>query len=117
MLWQVAADLRFRMPEGYIIGRHTSVLHAAYRGLFDRMARLGRGEFVGAPAQSERHELRCTLVDLGVQTVVVGPMAAGRPQTVALFQDLLGDPPIGTAGVDYWPDALVAARRGAGRCT
>jgi hypothetical protein len=113
MLWQVAADFRFRMPEGYVIRDGGD----SESPLLDRMTRIQEGEPTPPLTAAGRRRLRCALLDLRAQTVVVGPMKVGGRETYELFRELLGDYPVGIGGVRFWPDALLAARRGAGRCT
>jgi hypothetical protein len=118
MLWQVAAGLRFRMPEGYVIRpRGTFDLPSVYPGLFTRMAQLSRGETTPALTTAGRLAIRCALLGLRIRTVVVGPMAVGETETIALFRDVLGSEPVRTGAVELWPDVLVAARRSASSCT
>jgi hypothetical protein len=120
MLWQVAADLRFRMPEGYVIRPHGNFdLPDTYPALFDRMAQLGTGEPAPPLTQADRAEISCALLRLHVRTVVIGPMKVGHHETYDLFREVLGDYPIGVGGVELWPDpdVLLAARRGARGCT
>jgi hypothetical protein len=118
MLWQVAADLRFRMPEGYVIrSGGTFDLPNVYPALFSRMAQLSRGEATPALTTAGRLAIRCALLGLRIRTVVVGPMAVGETETIALFRDVLGSEPVRTGAVELWPDVLVAARRSAGSCT
>jgi hypothetical protein len=118
MLWQVAADLRFRMPEGYVIRPSGNFdLPGAYSALFYRMAQLGRGEPAPALTPAGRAEIGCALVGLHVQTVVVGPMPYGRRETIELFRTVLGGDPSQAGGVAFWPNVLVAARRSARGCT
>jgi len=118
MLWQAEADLRFRMPEGYVIDPQAR-FDPADRGsqLFRRMARIQGGGTVEPLTDAERRDMRCTLLHLGVQSVVVGPMPRGRADMIETYRDLLGSDHISTGGVELWPNASVAARRGAGTCT
>ncbi|TML95138.1 MAG: hypothetical protein E6G03_09170 [Actinobacteria bacterium] len=117
MLWQEAADLRFRMPEGYVINRSSPFDPSSRNStLFRRMARIQNGESVEPLTNSERSEMRCTLARLGVRTVIVGPMQVGGREMDRLFRDLLGDYATSIGGVGLWSDALVAARHGAGGC-
>jgi len=117
MLWQVAADLRFRMPEGYVIRPQGSfALPQVYAVLFDRLAQLGRGEHPPPLIAAQRAEIRCTLLRFGVEAVVVGPMKTGRQETIGLFREVLGENPTGIDGVVLWPDVSVAASRGTRGC-
>lgn len=117
MLWQAAADLRFRMPEGYVI-EPTARFDPSGRSsaLFRRMARIQRGQNVNALTGAERSDMRCTLVRLGVRSVVVGPMPTDRQEMIELYRNLLGGDHTSIGGVELWPNASDAARRGAGSC-
>jgi hypothetical protein len=81
------------------------------------MARIQGGGTVEPLTDAERRDMRCTLLHLGVQSVVVGPMPKGRAEMIGTYRDLLGSDHISTGGVELWPNASVAARRGAGTCT
>jgi Dolichyl-phosphate-mannose-protein mannosyltransferase len=118
MLWQAAADLRFRMPEGYVIDP-TARFDPSSRNsaLFRRMARIQDGESVDPLTDAERSDMRCTLLNLHVRSVVVGPMHTGAQEMIGLYRDLLGGDGRAIGGVELWPNASVAARRGAGSCT
>lgn len=118
MLWQAAANMRFRMPEGYIIHSGPAFDPSSRdSALFVRMAHIQSGEPLTPLTPSDRHAMRCTLMRLGVQTVVVGPTPLGPYEMHILFRDLLGKEPLATGGVELWPDALAAAGRAAGGCT
>ena len=118
MLWQAKADLRFRMPEGYVIDARAR-FDPASRGsaLFRRMAQIQGGASVEPVTNAEKREMRCNLLGLDVQAVVVGPMRSGRADMIRLYRDLLGRDHSSTGGVDVWPNASLATRRGAGSCT
>jgi dolichyl-phosphate-mannose-protein mannosyltransferase len=117
MLWQARADLRFRMPEGYVINP-TARFDPSSRSsvLFRRMAQIQGGGSLQPLTQAERADMRCTLLHLAVRSVVVGPMRTGGDKMIALYRDLLGDDHRSVGGVELWPNASVAARRGAGSC-
>jgi hypothetical protein len=117
MLWQAKADLRFRMPEGYVINP-TARFDPSSRGsaLVRRMAQIQGGGSLQPLTQAERADMRCTLLHLAVRSVVVGPMRTGGDKMIALYRDLLGDDHRSVGGVELWPNASVAARRGAGSC-
>jgi hypothetical protein len=118
MLWQAEADLRFLMPEGYVINPQARFDPARRTSaLFRRMARIQSGASVEPLMGSERRDMSCTLVQLGVQAVVVGPMRLGHTEMVNLFRNLLGPDHSSRGGVELWPSASVAAQRGAGNCT
>jgi hypothetical protein len=118
MLWQAKADLRFRMPEGYVIDPAARFDPASRNSaLFKLMANIQSGESVDALTDADRQEMRCTLVQLGVQSVVVGPMRTGREEMLRLYRDLLGREHTSVGGVEVWPNASVAVRRGAGSCS
>jgi hypothetical protein len=111
MLWQAEADMRFRMPEGYVIRPHgTFALPEEHLTLFDRMARLGRGEQPPALTSRELADVRCTLRRFDVDSVIVGPMPAGRARTIGLFRTVLGKPATSSGGVVYWRDVLRVSR-------
>jgi dolichyl-phosphate-mannose-protein mannosyltransferase len=118
MLWQTEADLRVRMPEGYVIHPGDPFdPSGANSALFRRMARIQGGASVEPLSNAEKREMRCNLVGLDVQAVVVGPMRTGHAEMIRLYRDLLGGDHTTVGGVKLWPNASVAARRGAGSCT
>jgi hypothetical protein len=118
MVWQAAAGLRFRMPEGYVIDPRARFDPSSRdTALFRRMAQIQSGEATRPLTDPERRSMRCNLIRLNVETVVVGPMKAGSQAMNHLFRELLGGSASASGGVSYWPDALGAARRGAAGCT
>ena len=117
MVWQAAAGFRFRMPEGYVIHPGEPFDPSSRDSeLFKRMAQIQSGEATQPLTEAELRAMRCTLVQLNVRTVVIGPMKVGRQEMHRLFQNLLGDYATASGGVSFWPEALVAARRSAGGC-
>jgi Dolichyl-phosphate-mannose-protein mannosyltransferase len=118
MLWQAEADLRFRMPEGYVIDAQAR-FDPASRGsaLFRRMAQIQGGKRVEPVTNAEKRQMLCNLLGLDVQAVVVGPMRTGHADMIRLYRDLLGHDRTSTGGVDIWPNVSLVASRGAGSCT
>ena len=111
MLWQAEADMRFKMPEGYVIGPQGNFeLPEEDSTLFDRMVRLGRGEQLPPLTASEHADVLCTLQRLDVGTVVVGPMPVGRGPTIAFFRNVLASAPLQSGGVAHWPGVSRVSR-------
>jgi Dolichyl-phosphate-mannose-protein mannosyltransferase len=104
MLWQAEADMRFRMPDGYVIRpRGGFSLPEGETTLFDDLARLGRGERLPRLQDRDRANVRCTLRRFDIETVIVGPMPVDRAPTVAFFTKVLERRPLRAGGVAYWP--------------
>jgi hypothetical protein len=117
MLWQADADLRFRMPEGYVIDAQARFDPSGRNSaLFQRMAKIQGGETVEPLTDAERLDMRCTLLQLGVHDVVVGPMRTGHDAMISLYRELLGGDHSSIGGVELWSNASFAARRRAGSC-
>ena len=103
MLWQQAAGMRFRMPEGYVIGPGpdggaivgppASPLSTALRGI-------AAGGHPPADPISIGAE-RADLARWQVQTVIAGPMPH-RDLMLRFLTDLLGRPPLDDQGVAVW---------------
>ena len=111
MVWQVDAGFRYRVPGAYAITDHQR------RGpVMEHIDTILHQERPPPLTPEYTHTLRCDLVGMGVETVVVGPMRVGRRQVVALFRTLLERTPAELGGVQLWRDALAAARRSAGTC-
>ena len=101
-LWQVAADLRFRMPGGYFIVPSGPSRSFSYAPVTLASTVLDHLEFGPAPAQTPglRRRLRAELGGWKVQSVVVVP-PNGAP--VAFFTWLTGRAPSQvTGGVAVW---------------
>ena len=111
MIWQLKTDFRFRMPGAYAISgvqtRTAVMVHINDILHQDQPPPL-------TPAYTRM--LRCSIVQLRAQTLVVGPMRVGRRQIVQLFRTLLERPPERIGGVQLWRNALASARRSAGSC-
>ncbi len=117
MVWQAKADMRFRMPEGYVIrasGRFDP--RDAASPLFKRMIAIQAGDPAPPLTADARRRILCQLERLNVRSVVVGPMREGRSESIRLFHRVLDAPPVETGGVQLWRDVLVTARRGSGSC-
>ena len=101
MVWQAAARMWFRMPEGYgtLPG---PVLHPAPGALGTLMMRIDQGAmtFEGL-TDPVRDQLRADLARWHVQAVVVGPMEH-QADMRNLFRDLLEREPESTGGIYLW---------------
>jgi hypothetical protein len=100
MLWQLSADLRFKMPEGYA-NRPGPALDPAPTMLgLDLMAMQQ-----GAPAPNVSTAYRvAAMAELRrwqVQAVVLGPMP-GEDRMLAFLTAVIGTPPTQTGGVYLW---------------
>jgi hypothetical protein len=100
MLWQAAANYRFKMPEGDAftpgpyLGPHPSFLQRTLDGM-DRDHQ---------PVAVTPEVSNMALADLArfkVTTIVAGP-SPGRAAIVAFWTELLGGPPMEDGGVDLW---------------
>jgi len=117
MVWQARADMRFRMPEGYVIhGSGRFDPRDARSPLFKRMIAIQAGDLAPPVTADARQRILCQLERLNVRSVVIGPMRVGRSESIRLFRRVLDAPPVETGGVQLWPNVLVAARRGSGSC-
>jgi hypothetical protein len=111
MLWQVAADMRFRLPEGYFLepgpdgNAITGPLQSA---LGDALYDIHAGQGAPPVALGSQSRYQADLVRWGVGTVVVGPMDH-QTETVAFLTWLLGRPPAPDQGVLVWWDVRVGS--------
>jgi hypothetical protein len=100
MLWQLSADLRFKMPEGYA-NRPGPALDPAPSLLGHDLMAMQQG--VGAPEVSTAYRA-AALAELRhwqVQAVVLGPMA-GEDRMLAFLTAIMGTPPTQDGGVYLW---------------
>jgi hypothetical protein len=115
MLWQVEADLWFKMPGGYFVGPDPGggVLREAPPTTTSLT--LGRIERGGRPPEltpALRRRLVEDFTRWRVGAVVLGPMPHRRVMA-GFLTELLGRAPRRLAGVEVWGDATVApATRG-----
>ncbi len=99
MLWQAAANYRFRMPEGDAftpgpyLGPHPSFLERTLDGMDANQGPVVVTSDVSATAYDELHQHRVT-------TIVAGP-SPGRAAIVAFWTDVIG-PPKEDGGVYLW---------------
>ncbi len=100
MLWQAAADLRFRMPAGYLFvpGSRTSLDPPPPNAALDVSLAVEAG---ADPATLDVAPLLDAARRWHVQTVIVGPMPH-QDQMVALVTRALGRSPQATGGVYLW---------------
>lgn len=117
MVWQAAADDRFRMPEGYIIrpGARFDPLNSS-SPLFRRMIAIQAGQKTAPLTAAENRRILCQLASLHVESIVVGPMHEGRDESIRFFREVLQSPPRETGGVQLWRNVLVAARGSSSSC-
>src|SRR5438552_1734748 len=100
MVWQAAADMRFRMPEAYALlpGPSFSSPPTATGSLM-RMIELG--EEPPALTDDLRHQVLGDLAAWKVEAIIVGPMPY-RERMIAFFTWLTGATPRQDGGVDIW---------------
>ena len=100
MVWQAAADMRFRMPEAYALlpGPSFSSPPTATGSLM-RMIELG--EEPPALTDDLRHQVRADLAAWKVEAIIVGPMPY-RERMIAFFTWLTGATPSQDGGVSIW---------------
>jgi hypothetical protein len=100
MVWQSAAGMWFRMPEGYgtVPGPTVNPPPTALGSL---MMGIDQGLPYDGLSDSARDRLRTDLARWSVRTVVIGPMEH-EENMVSLFRDLLQRDPEITGGVYVW---------------
>jgi type IV secretory pathway VirB2 component (pilin) len=100
MVWQAAAGMWFRMPEGYgtVPGPAVNPPPTALGSL---MMGIGQGLPYDGLSDSARDRLHGDLARWSVRTVVIGPMEH-EENMVSLFRDLLQREPEITGGVYVW---------------
>jgi hypothetical protein len=106
MLWQAAADMRYKMPSGYATGRTASGRFGYLPDptpLSERMEKIQNGEQLPPLSVEQRTELLNEIDADDVDTVIVGPMSQ-REAMVEFFTDLLGRRPTEVGGVEIWYD-------------
>ena len=100
MLWQAAANYRFRMPEGDAftpgpyLGPHPSFLQKTLDGM-------DRDQQPVAVTPEVSNMAFADLSRFKVTTIVAGP-SPGRAAIVAFWTELLGGAPVEEGGVDMW---------------
>jgi len=100
MVWQSAAGMWFRMPEGYGTVPGPTV-NAPPTALGSLMMGIDQGLPYDGLSDSARDQLRRDLAGWSVRTVVIGPMEH-EENMVRLFRDLLQREPEITGGVYVW---------------
>lgn len=100
MVWQSAAGMWFRMPEGYGTVPGPTV-NPRPTTLGSLMMGIGQGLPYDGLSDSARDGLRSDLARWSVRTVVIGPMEY-EENMVSLFRDLLQREPEITGGVYVW---------------
>jgi len=106
MLWQAEADMRYRMPAGYILGPDRSGRFSFLpvpTALSRTMEEIQRGASPPILDAATRAELVSDLTRAKVEGAAVGPMR-NREAMIAFFRDLLGGEPTSVGGVDLWAD-------------
>ena len=104
MLWQAAAGMRFRMPEGYFIGPGDGG-HALPgprpTELGDDLAAIAAGSTAPSVDAAARGRLLGQLRAWGATAVIVGPMPH-ESAAVSFLAAVLGAPPAEVGGVEVW---------------
>lgn len=107
--WQAASDMRFRMPEGYIIvpggtesyqpgGPSPSPPSSATQTV---MVAIERGDDLSGFTDALAQQMRAELAAWSVKTVIVGPMPH-QDRMIEVFRILLGHEPESQGGVYVW---------------
>jgi hypothetical protein len=100
MLWQAAANYRFKMPEGDAftpgpyLGPHPSFLQKTLDGMDSDQQPVAVTPEVSDMAFADLSRFKVT-------TIVAGP-SPGRAAIVAFWTELIGGPPMEDGGVDLW---------------
>lgn len=114
MLWQVASNMRYRTPGGYVIVPDSNG-HPVFVGRnFPLRALTYQLEQGNAPALDDPNIRAGLVADVkaeAIQNVVIGPIPH-QPAAVAYFTDLLGAPPVATGGVFVWTGVQALVARG-----
>jgi hypothetical protein len=100
MLWQVSADLRFKMPEGYA-NRPGPALDPAPTMLGSDLMAMQQGAPAPEVTAGYRMSALAELRRWRVQTVVLGPMG-GENQVLAFLTAIIGTAPTEDGGVYIW---------------
>jgi hypothetical protein len=106
MLWQAAADMRYRMPAGYALGPDRSGRFSYLpepTELSRTMERIQQTGELPDLTTVERAALEVDLRRSGVAVVIVGNMPK-RPAMILFFTELLERPPERVDDVDIWFD-------------
>jgi hypothetical protein len=105
MLWAAFAEARPRMYEGYVYVPDASG-RPRYGPSPGRLARwmmqVQDNGVLPKLSAEDRAAAAQELTDVGVTTVIVGPMRY-RSEMIAFFTDLFGSPPADVDGVQLWP--------------
>lgn len=104
MLWQAAADLRFRMAQGTFLGPDAAgkrMYGAPLSTLSLTMLEVQQGGEEPELNDDLRSRLLADLAERRVETIIVGPMRH-RPVMIRLFSELVGRQPERTGGVAVW---------------
>ncbi len=100
MLWQLSADLRFKMPEGYA-NRPGPALDPAPTMLGRDLMAMQQGAPAPEVSTAYRAAALAELRRWQVQAVVLGPMA-GEDRVLAFLTAVIGTPPTQVGGVYLW---------------
>jgi hypothetical protein len=115
MLWAAVAEARPRMHEGYayVPDREGRPRYGPPAGPVARlMSKVQDDGIRPVITDVDRPALLRDLAESQISIVIVGPLRY-RDEMVALFTDLLGEPPVDTAGVQLWRDVPgLLARQG-----
>jgi hypothetical protein len=100
MLWQLSADLRFKMPEGYA-NRPGPALDPPQTMLGNALMAMQQGAPAPEVSASYRAMALAELRHWQVQTLVVGPMDE-QDRVLGFLTAIIGTPPTQDGGVYLW---------------
>lgn len=113
MLWQAEADMRYRMPSGYVLGPGPSGRFAHLpvpTPLSSAMEAIQNGAAPPSIDPATRSVLVADLARWGVRAVAVGPMPS-REAMVDFCRELLRADPVAIGGVALWLDVQPGSLR------
>ncbi|MFN2463691.1 MAG: hypothetical protein ABR573_07305, partial [Candidatus Dormibacteria bacterium] len=105
MLWQASADMRFRMPGGYMFipGPGTNLLYAQPSPLRNALNDAASGLTPTTLDGNTRQAMARDLAHWSARAIIVGP-TANAPQVLAFVTELMRRPPEASGGVYVWWD-------------
>src|SRR5207248_2759456 len=113
MMWQSAANMRFRIlgGEAFVPGPNgLSTWHVVPPPDVAAVLLADRQTTPLVPSAELARRVRDFIVTYRVQAVLVDPQAKQAARVISVFTAALGRPPRSVGGMDIWLGALTAAR-------